>query len=567
VGVTGTLTHPWPTPSSPGRPDPALRRELATWARFDPHPLRHAAHGWAALAADLDRAADEVATRARDLTEHWTGAGARAAQARLRTHVDALDRAAPPARRTAQLLSHHLAGLAALQQRARDLLAGDPDTVTEADCAAVLLRLRELDRQTAAAIRANQPPLGLAAPVDRTSVAAQRGRRPDQVRDWWLSLTAAQREQTIRDHADLIGWLDGVSAADRDRANRLVLARRLVALREREADLVARLDPLALGLRMVLAPWASLPATGLLLAELAQVRQELAGLRTAQAQLDRFGERALLLGIAGGGDGRAVIALGDPDHARHTAVFVPGVGTDLADLPGGLDHVDHLQRAADRLTGDPADVATVYWLGYDAPGATEALSWDASRAGGVALTAFVDGLRATHDPTPAHLTLVGHSYGSTVVAEAALAGGLRADDLVAAGSPGMHTAHAADLHLDPRHVWGGVAPDDRIGGDLGSLPFVHGEEPTDPAFGGNRYTVDTRGHSGYWDEHSTSLANQAAIVVGRYDLVRYVFGAPPETAPGLGRVGGVLGAAGLPSMTGVTGMAGVTGVTGMTGRR
>jgi hypothetical protein len=56
---------------------------------------------------------------------------------------------------------------------------------------------------------------------------------------------------------------------------------------------------------------------------------------------------------------------------------------------------------------------------------------------------------------------------------------------------------------------------------------VHGEEPTDPAFGANRFVVDTWGHDAYWEPGSQSLRNQAAIVVGRYDLVSYVHGGPP----------------------------------------
>ncbi|HEY7224793.1 MAG TPA: alpha/beta hydrolase [Micromonosporaceae bacterium] len=186
-----------------------------------------------------------------------------------------------------------------------------------------------------------------------------------------------------------------------------------------------------------------------------------------------------------------------------------------------------LRDAADALTVAPDDVSLVYWLGYDAPQDIDALSYDASRAGAGQLTGFIDGLRSTHDPGPSHITVVGHSYGSTVVAEAALRGGLPVDDIIAAGSPGMHTDHATDLHLDPRHVWGGLAAGDLIGGALGELPFVHGEEPTDPAFGANQFVVDTQGHSAYWDPGSLSLRNQAAIVVGRYDLVALVHGQPP----------------------------------------
>jgi hypothetical protein len=44
--------------------------------------------------------------------------------------------------------------------------------------------------------------------------------------------------------------------------------------------------------------------------------------------------------------------------------------------------------------------------------------------------------------------------------------------------------------------------------------------PSDESFGAHRMNVDTSGHSGYWDEDSLSLKNQASVVVGDYDSVR-----------------------------------------------
>jgi hypothetical protein len=160
----------------------------------------------------------------------------------------------------------------------------------------------------------------------------------------------------------------------------------------------------------------------------------------------------------------------------------------------------------------------------------EAIGYGSSHEGAAQFTPFVDGLRATHQLSsgPYHVTAIGHSYGSTVIAESALGGGLGVDDIIAAGSPGMHTDRAANLNIDPRHVWGGLADGDLIGGGLGDLPFVHGQEPTDKDFGGNRFEVDTEGHSAYWSAGSQSLLNQAYIVTGQYDKVSYYHGGPPE---------------------------------------
>ena len=127
----------------------------------------------------------------------------------------------------------------------------------------------------------------------------------------------------------------------------------------------------------------------------------------------------------------------------------------------------------------------------------------------------------------ADITVLGHSYGSVVVGEAASHGdGLAVDDVITAGSPGMSVNTAWDLHLDPRHVWAGGAADDPMTGGPGSIPGVHDNEPTDQDFGANRYHVDTSGHSGYWEPDSVSLRNQAAVVVGQYDLVTLDHGSP-----------------------------------------
>jgi hypothetical protein len=405
------------------------------------------------------------------------------------------------------------------------------------DLSELLRRAQRLDQETAAVIRANQPAPGhgfgtaLAYHLDRDSVAHERGRPAADVHAWWQGLSPAQQEQVLHDYPDLIGWCNGVPATDRDRANRSTLDSQLATLRARDADLTRELNEARPAAGTLTGDFGLAHRTDHLQRQLHEVRATEAGLRAVHDKLAQFGERALLIGIDGQGDGKAIVSLGDPDRSRHTAVFVPGINTDLRDIGGDLDRVDHLQREADRMTPTGGDVAVVYWLGYDTPGTVDALGYGASHTGARDFTPFVDGLRETHqlDHARYHVTAVGHSYGSTVIAESALTGGLRVDDIITAGSPGMHTDKAANLHLDPHHVWGGLAAGDLIGGGLGDLRFVHGEEPTDPAFGGNRYVVDTYGHSAYWAEHSASLRNQAYIVVGKYDRVEYYYGSPPAS--------------------------------------
>jgi hypothetical protein len=77
--------------------------------------------------------------------------------------------------------------------------------------------------------------------------------------------------------------------------------------------------------------------------------------------------------------------------------------------------------------------------------------------GGRQLDGFINGINATQQnagQTDSHMTMIGHSYGSTVIGEGAKHGnGLAVDDIVVAGSPGMHVSSASDLNVGERHVW------------------------------------------------------------------------------------------------------------------
>ena len=53
----------------------------------------------------------------------------------------------------------------------------------------------------------------------------------------------------------------------------------------------------------------------------------------------------------------------------------------------------------------------------------------------------------THGPGATHVTVIGHSYGSTTVADAAAGSGMRANDVVLVGCPGTDLAQSADDHV------------------------------------------------------------------------------------------------------------------------
>jgi len=100
-----------------------------------------------------------------------------------------------------------------------------------------------------------------------------------------------------------------------------------------------------------------------------------------------------------------------------------------------LTRSERLLQLADDQPSD-ADNAAVTWLGYQVPQGLSSVASDeyAEDAAGD-LQRFQEGLRATHEGAASNNTLIGHSYGSTAVGEAAQYGDtqLEADNVVLIG--------------------------------------------------------------------------------------------------------------------------------------
>ncbi|MGA8113398.1 MAG: alpha/beta hydrolase, partial [Actinocatenispora sp.] len=159
----------------------------------------------------------------------------------------------------------------------------------------------------------------------------------------------------------------------------------------------------------------------------------------------------------------------------------------------------------------------IAWLGYDAPNGVgrDAAREDLARSGAAALHRFLAGL-AVLRPV-ARVTLLGHSYGSTVVGLAACRLPRQVRDIAVFGSPGMGVDRAAQLGTTAR-VWAGESAGDWIRWVPGVrvLGLGHGRRPADPRFGAR--ALDTRGvvdHDHYLSPGTASLAGLAAIVTGR----------------------------------------------------
>lgn len=200
---------------------------------------------------------------------------------------------------------------------------------------------------------------------------------------WWRELSDDDRRIYLTGDPERIGALDGLPAADRDRANQLVL-RNFIGdnVNHSEQD-----NPQH--------------ATALMLLN-----------KLEGAESNPQHKRLYLLSVDPGGDGKAAVSIGNPDAAAHTAVLVPGVGTELDDIGGLIRRADRLQEAAFELERDKSDIAVVAWLGYDTPSLDtdipSAVFGGKSEAGAKALDGFVNGLRAAHDGTASHVTAIGH---------------------------------------------------------------------------------------------------------------------------------------------------------------
>ncbi|MEV6964407.1 alpha/beta hydrolase [Hamadaea sp. NPDC051192] len=321
---------------------------------------------------------------------------------------------------------------------------------------------------------------------------------PADAAAWWGSLSDGQRSLYISTYPDLIGALDGLPATDRDIANRIRL-------------------------RSYLATHGfSSPELTELAARMQSVRSILARLEGSESSPPPM----LLLGFDPNGQGRAIVAIGNPDTATDTCVFVPGATLDLDDMPTVIGQASLVEQAASEFTAfhPEQSVSVIAWLGYDPPALVDAPFSDSDEQGAPLLDRFVDGLHTSHTMTPEHTSVVGHSYGSALVGLAAQQG-LAVDDVIVAGSLGLGVDNASELNLDPHHVWAGTASDDPA--VLVASGAIGGSDPTDPGFGANQFDVDTSGHHDYWQLGSRSATNIGAIITGRYDHVTVVHGILP----------------------------------------
>ena len=340
---------------------------------------------------------------------------------------------------------------------------------------------------------------------------------PEERAKYWSQQSEAQKRHLCDKYPDLIGNADGVEGWARDRANR----NRLPGLKKEAEDNVSTYTEL------LKSPWIDGNTRAYYLSELDKAQKALKAYAAVQEQLDKGisledyqhgkkGDPVSLLTLQNdGGRVKAAMGQGDVDHAKNVATFVPGIGTTVEGSMGDYMRQTKNLRSAAMAQGNlsASDVATVAWLGYDAPGKADLnqpqnipgiISPFLAKAGSDRLAGFMNGMQASRDygAGDAHMTLVGHSYGSSTSGMAATKVKYGViDDLVLCGSPGMGTYDAKNYHVDQNHLWvSGVPKGDSVqgmgairGGIVGSL----GKNPMDSDSGFTHLSDDATGSPKY----------------------------------------------------------------------
>ncbi len=416
------------------------------------------------------------------------------------------------------------AQITALQQRASALDGRYRDLVTDHD--ALQRQVRQNEDTLRQAFVAGTSLTGALSADGGIPSAAQDamskpgapgdGATPAQVAAWWEGLSEAEQEAVVAAYPQTLGGADGLPAGARNEANRLLIEDDVARLEAKEDD--GTLTPLET--RML---------------ENARKTQE--ALEDADGFTDPTtgetpgGQLWLYDPSAYDGDGRVAVAIGDLDTADDVAVMTPGINTDMTSVTGYVGDIANLYEST-TYQGDGSSVATMFWLGYDAPhGPTDPATIGSGTAedGGGRLADAVDGLRASRVADPANMTAIGHSYGSTTTSYAAVDHGLDVDRVALIGSPGAGPADSADdfsVGADDLYVGRNSRDGVAFLGDEGGYhnPGGLGRDPSYDDFGATRFEAENidrtdhrnfdQDHGAYFDVDSESLYNLGRIVDG-----------------------------------------------------
>ena len=298
-----------------------------------------------------------------------------------------------------------------------------------------------------------------------------------EVAVWWKALSAAEKQDLIAHHPEMIGNLNGVDMASRDQANRILLRRKISQTDAEVQTLRAKLkeqnDPNASGKHT--ESYAS-PKS------LEWAKKRLADLKAVQETLDendkkrqkdpKIARRGLVYMDDSKKDDRVKVAIstGDVDRAKHVSTVIPGM--DNVPSEDIKDHVKNAElvrkHAVAKGKTHPEDVATIAWM-YDTPQGGQVMSSKYATKASHEIGSALEGLHASRQASGAgraHTSLLGHSYGSTTAGKVAkmIRKGVL-DNLVMYGSPGSGVKDAREYNLDRGRAYvSGVNTNDAVQG-------------------------------------------------------------------------------------------------------
>ncbi|MFB8002156.1 alpha/beta hydrolase [Nocardia sp. NPDC056000] len=377
--------------------------------------------------------------------------------------------------------------------------------------------------------------------------------------NWWQDLTPDQQSAVTRLHPHEVGNADGVPPHARDQANRLSIARDLAELRERNPRV---------------EKWTSRFSDPEGRQQFQNLQSTIRNLEHADTLADNFANRdrtdptdppgyrppVHVLSYdskAFNGEGRAVVAIGDVDHASTVSFHIPGITTTVRSLEVNLNNAfNHFWATSDNVH-DPATVAAIAWIGYDAPSGSrigrEMTNPALAQRGGQLLARDVAAFNQTRKinaglpggSPPPEVHLFGHSYGSTTTSYAGAGGRLTGEvsTITLLGSPGAGPiVHASEFGIGAENVfvasssrdpvtWIGSSTPGEIARAAPGLGMGLGMDPSVEAFGARRVIAQFPGgvktfsdistHTGYYRFHdeahsipSESLHNFAKIAAG-----------------------------------------------------
>jgi hypothetical protein len=350
------------------------------------------------------------------------------------------------------------------------------------------------------------------------------------VATWWDRTLPVARAALIADLPAVVGNLEGVPYAVRDRANRAFLTATVFGIR-------AQLDA----------------GVGRAMEDELQTRLKMLGAVEESLRTSASGTRRYLVALDVTEQGRAVIAVGDLTDADYVTFFIPGmyvgVVDQLVDWTSWADNSQAEQEAWLERLGTPGKVATVAWIGYHTPTLVNIAGMDLAYQGRDALTGSLQGLDAVRGiPAPIiaqgapgtsvsgpstsaegsgpYVSIVAHSYGSTAAMLALQQNDVSVDALVLVGSPGSPATSVADLKVTDGNVWVAAADTDPV-----PRSGVFGSQPLDADFGAHEFSVkamtdpltgtklaDIQGHVYYFWPGTTAVRNTALIAIGHGEL-------------------------------------------------